>query len=83
MVGLVCLAVGISGTAFAGEDILLTDGTLWGESSHVERTAYLVGAGNFQAVEYVVQQQNGTQPTDGQSPFGNFGMGLKMCRSTN
>ena len=52
MVGLVCLAVGACGIAFAKEDIPLTDGTLWGEPSHVEKAAYLVGAGNFLTVEY-------------------------------
>ncbi len=83
IVGLVCLAIGAFGTAFAEEDIPLTYGTLWGESSHVEKTAYLVGAGNFLTVEYVAQQQSETQSTDEQSPFGNSRMGLKMCRSTN
>ena len=81
--GLVCLALGAFGTAFAEEDIPRIDGTLWGESSHVEKTAYLVGARNFLTVEYVVQQQSDAQPTDEQSPFGNSRMGLKMCRSTN
>ena len=37
IVGIVCLAVGTFGTAFAEEDILLADGTLWGESFHVEK----------------------------------------------
>ena len=67
IVGLVCIAIGAFGTAFAEEDIPLTDGTLWRESSHVEKTACLVSAGNFLTVEYVVQQQSDTQPTEEQS----------------
>ena len=77
MVSLVCLVVGAFGTAFAEEDIPLTDGTLWGESSHVEKTAYLVGAGNFLTVEYVVQQQSENQATDEQSSIRQFWDGLE------
>ncbi len=77
LAGLVCLAVGAFGTAFAEEDIPLTEGTLWGESSRVEKTAYLVGAGNFLTVEYVVQQQSDTQPTDEQSSIRQFWDGLE------
>ncbi len=83
IIGRVCLAVGAFGTAFAEEDIPLTEGILWGESSHVEKTAYLVGAGNFLTVEYVVQLQSDTQPLTSKAPFGNFGTGLKTCLSTN
>ncbi len=77
IIGLLCLAVGAFDTAFAEEDTPLTDGTLWGESSHVEKTAYLVGAGNFPTVEYVVQQQSDTQPTDEQSSIRQFWDGLE------
>ena len=83
IVGLVCVAVGAFGTAFAEEDIPLTDGTLWTESSHVEKTACLVSAGNFLTVEYVVQQQSDTQPTDEQSSIRQFWDGSKACLSTN
>jgi hypothetical protein len=78
MSGVVGLLLGALGTAFAqGEDIPLTDGHLWQLSSHVEKTAYLIGAGNFLAVEYVVQQQSDSPPTDEQSSIRQFWDGLE------
>jgi len=40
---------------------------MWEESSHVEKMSYLVGAGNFLTVEYIVQQKSETPPTDEQT----------------
>ena len=58
-IGLVCLMLGGFGTAFAQEaDVPMAEGVLWIASSNVEKTAYLVGAGNMMEVEYVVQQQS-------------------------
>lgn len=66
-IGVVCLLVGAFGTAFAEDDSPMADGVMWEESSHVEKTAYLVGAGNFLTVEYIVQQKSENQPSDEQS----------------
>ncbi len=75
--GLVCLAISAFGTAYAEEDSPMADGVLWGESSHVEKTAYLVGAGNFLTVEYIVQQQSGNPPTDEQSSITRWWSGVE------
>lgn len=73
MITVACLLAGAFGTAFAqNEDIPLTDGHLWQLSSHVEKIAYLIGTGNFLAVEYVVQQQSENPPTDEQSSIRQF-----------
>ena len=85
MVGLRVSAIGLSyllvlafGTASAQEDDFpMTDGPLWEASSRVEKTAYLVGAGNFLEVEYVVQQQSENPPTDDQSSVRQFWDGLE------
>ena len=58
------------GSAFAddaSDDVPLIDGTIWTESTDVEKESYLVGAGNFMTVEYVFQQQMDNPPTDEQS----------------
>ena len=67
IVALVCLVVSASGTAFAEEDSPMVDGVMWEESSHVEKIAYLVGAGNLLTVEYIVQQKSENPPTDEQT----------------
>ena len=54
------------------DDAPLADGTQWLESSTVEKTAYLLGAGNFMTIEYVVQQHSGNPPTDEQSSVRRF-----------
>ena len=77
MIGLVCLAVSGFGTAYAEEDSPMAAGVLWGESSHVEKIAYLVGAGNFLTVEYIVQQHSDNPPTDEQSAIGRWWAGIE------
>ena len=76
MIGLVCLAVSGFGTAFAEEDSPMVDGVMWGESSHVEKIAYMVGAGNFLTVEYIVQQKSENPPTDEQSAINEWWAGV-------
>ena len=61
IIALVCFAVSGFATAFA-EESPMVDGVMWGESSHVEKTAYIVGAGNFLTVEYIVQQKSENPP---------------------
>lgn len=56
----------------AVEDVPLIDGIIWAVSSDVEKESYLVGAGNFMTVEYVVQQQADSPPTDEQSAVSRY-----------
>ena len=78
VLGAVALTMGWCGVAFAqADDVPLTDGTMWNASSHVEKTAYLVGAANFLEVEYVVQQQSGNPPSDEQSAVREWWDGLE------
>ena len=56
----------------AVEDVPLIDGIIWAVSSDVEKETYLVGAGNFMTVEYVVQQQADSPPTDEQSAVSRY-----------
>jgi hypothetical protein len=51
----------------AVEEVPLIDGSIWAESTEVEKESYLVGAGNFMTVEYVFQKQMKDPPTDEQS----------------
>ena len=67
IVALASLAMSAFGTAFAEEDSPMVDGVMWEESSHVEKIAYLVGAGNFLTVEYIVQQKSENPPADEQT----------------
>ena len=67
IIGVFCILTGAFGTAFAEEDSPMAAGVMWEESSQVEKTAYLVGAGNFLTVEYIVQQKSENPPTDEQS----------------
>lgn len=76
IVALACLAMSAFGTAYAEDDSPMAEGVMWGESSHVEKTAYLVGAGNFLTVEYIVQQQSGNPPTDEQSSISRWWAGV-------
>ena len=78
LIGMVCLVVAAFGTAFAQEeDSPMVAGVLWGESSHPEKTAYLVGAGNLLTVEYIVQQKSDNQPSDEQSSIRQWWNGLE------
>jgi hypothetical protein len=67
MIGVVVLAMSHGVALAQADDAPLTEGNLWNESSHVEKIAYLAGASDFLEVEYVVQQQSGSPPTDEQS----------------
>ena len=84
VVGLRKLVIGAIGLALSynvalaqADDFPLTAGTLWNASSDVEKNAYMVGAGNFLEVEYVVQQQSGNPPTDEQSAVREWWDGLE------
>jgi len=77
MIGVFCLLMGAFGTAAAEEDSPMAAGVMWGESSHVEKTAYLVGSGNFLTVEYIVQQKSENAPTDEQSAIRQWWDGLE------
>jgi hypothetical protein len=77
--GIVGLCIGIFWTAAAtaAEDVPLIDGDLWNKSSRVEKTSYLIGAGNYMTVEYVFQVEAADpKPTSGQSPTADFWNGL-------
>ena len=56
----------------ANEDIPLTDGDDWMQSSHVEKTAWVVGADNLLVVEYIKQQKSGNPPTEDQSTIPSY-----------
>ena len=78
VIGLVCLVIAAFGTAVAQEeDSPMVAGTMWGESSHPEKIAFLVGAGNFLTVEYIVQQKSENQASDEQSSIRRWWDGLE------
>ena len=54
-------------SAQAQEPPPLIDGTIWTESSEVEKESYLVGASDFLMVELIVQSKADTPLTDDQS----------------
>lgn len=63
---LLALSLAFGASTFA-EDAPLVDGNLWTVSSEQEKEAYLIGAGNFMTVEYIVQSKADTAPTENQS----------------
>ena len=69
------LSVGLP--ALAQDDPPLVDGTVWMESSRLEKEVYLVGADDFLTVEYIVQQQSEDPPTDEQSAISEWWTALE------
>ena len=54
------------------EEAPLVDGNVWSVSSEEEKEAYLIGAGNFMTVEYIVQSKADTAPSDDQSAISDW-----------
>ena len=51
----------------AADDLPLVDGTLWTQSSSLEKRTYLIGVGNLLDVEYAYQIKSGQPPSDDQT----------------
>ncbi len=60
-------SLSVLGGAVIAEEAPLVDGSVWTVSTEEEKEAYLVGAGNFMTVEYIVQSKAETAPSDEQS----------------
>lgn len=66
------LFVALIGTLFGSASVLaeekpLVDGNVWVASSETEKEAYMIGAGNFMTIEYIVQSKADSELTDDQS----------------
>ena len=68
----VFLNLAILSTPGVAEEVPIVDGKLWGESSNVEKKAYLVGVSNFIVLEHAVQARSKKPPTPYQSAVPDF-----------
>ena len=66
---ILALAAGLLmfGATASADDPPLVDGSIWTVSTEAEKEAYLIGAGNFMTVEYIVQSKADTAPSEDQS----------------
>ena len=64
---IIALALSLPNSALAGEDVPLVDGTLWTESSPVEKKSYVIGMANLMVVEYLYQEGSKQMPSDDQT----------------
>lgn len=71
-VPLFCIAALLLPVQAVAEDVPIVDGTLWMQSSDVEKRAYIIGAGNFIAMEYAYQSKSKQPPTPYQSSVPDF-----------
>lgn len=68
----VCICVAILPTSIAAEEVPIVDGTLWEQSSNVEKKSYLVGVSNFIVLEHAYQSKAEKPPTPFQSSVPDF-----------
>ena len=72
VVACVGIVVETTSSQAAAEDVPIVDGTLWMQSSDVEKRSYVIGAGNFISIEYLYQSKAEQPPTYHQSSVPDF-----------
>jgi hypothetical protein len=71
-VPLFCISVLLLPMQAVAEDVPIVDGILWMQSSGMEKRSYIIGAGNFIAMEYAYQSKSEQPPTPYQSSVPDF-----------